>query len=365
MVPKGQRGLLLPKFTYEKEFKLKIAHRLDQIHEAVAEKGKLIAKDPDLRELVQQNKTQTREIVLQLDPLSTKKAVAFLQGQLGSKESDVAKLLPLFLDTDDSNFEARYKAFYAGIAPLIELYRLKPGDSLTIKAYSKTGFVEAVNVKVYGTFEFKGLEKSSLAGTLSLMDLMSFRDLYGFVTPEALAETKALQKSVGAKFVSRDQAEADLFGSSKSLVAEASNTQINDKAELGLNPKLGRSEQSTRAYSQAEIENGVAIEAALILKDPFLLKETMKHVQQISDDEKLGLKVLDWQASAGNVGQFVMICKGVLFLATFIIFIVALVIIINAVVMATLQRVNAIPATLRGHRAPSAALSCPWCSRKP
>ncbi len=211
-VPKGRRGMLLSKYVYENQFKLKIANRLDKINEALTEKGKKIATDPDLQDLVKQNKTQTREIVLQLDPLSMAKAVTAMQAATGSKETDVAKLLPLFLDTNDANFAARYKAFYSDIAPLIELYRLKPGEVLTIKAYTKSGFVEAVNVKVYGTFQFKGLEKSGLAGSLSLMDLMSFRDLYGYVTPEKIAETKQLEKASGAKYVSRADAEADLFG---------------------------------------------------------------------------------------------------------------------------------------------------------
>ena len=159
-VPHGHRGMLLSKFIYEDQFKLKAAHRLDQIHEAVSLKGKKIAKDPDLQDLVKQNRQQTREIVLQLDPLSTKKAVAALQGLLGSKEEDIAKLLPVFFDTTDATIGERHKFFYAQLAPLLELYRVKPGDFLTIKAYTKSGFVQAVNVKIYGTFQYKGLEKS-------------------------------------------------------------------------------------------------------------------------------------------------------------------------------------------------------------
>jgi ABC-type lipoprotein release transport system permease subunit len=347
MVPKGHRGLLLPKLTYEDMFKLKIARRLDQINEAITEKGKRIAKDPDLRELVKQNRTQTREIVLQLDPLSEKKAVAFLQQQLGSRETDVAKLLAAFLDTDDANFAARYKAFYAGLAPLLELYRMKPGDIMTIKAYTKSGFVQAVNVKIYGTFDFQGLEKSSLAGNLSLLDLMSFRDLYGYVTPERIAETKALQKQAGVTFVSRDKAEADLFGGGAPVVSEAHGQAINDKAELGNGADIAKAQDLTqRTYSQSEIEHGVAIEAALILKDPSKLKQALKDVQKLSGDRELGISVVDWQAAAGNIGQFVMVAKGILLFATAIIFVVALVIINNAVVMATLQRIREI-GTLR------------------
>lgn len=346
-VPKGQRGLLLPKLLYEDQFKLKVARRLDKINEAITEKGKRIDKDADLRELVKQNRTQTREIVLQLDPLSAKKAVAFLQQQLGSKESDLPKLLAAFLDTDDADFTARYKAFYSGLAPMLELYRMKPGDTMTIKAYTKSGFVQAVNIKIYGTFNFKGLEKSSLAGNLGLMDLMSFRDLYGYVTPERVAETKQLQKEAGAKFVPRADVEDDLFGGGSTVVSEGGDERINDKAELGSGAAIAKAQDLThRVYSQREIEDGVSIEAALILKDPSRLKQTLAAVQKISDDQKLGIKALDWQAAAGNIGQFVMVAKGILLFATAIIFVVALVIINNAVVMATLQRIREI-GTLR------------------
>ena len=340
-VPPHHRGMLLSKYIYEDQFKLKAARRLDLIHEGVSLKGKKISKDPDLQDLVKQNRTQTREIILQLDPLSTQKAVTSLQAALASQEKDLSKLLSAFFDTNDANIEARYKLFYDQLAPLLDLYRIKPGDMLTIKAYTKSGFVQAVNVKVYGTFQFKGLEKSGLAGSLSLMDLMSFRDLYGYVTPEKIAETKSLQKAAGAKFVSRDQAEAELFGGS-TAVQETHEKKIDVKAEMGGNDKMKRADLINRVYSQEEIESGVAIGAAIQLKDPSKLKETIKELQAACDKENLGLKVIDWQKAAGNLGQFVFVAKFILYFATAIIFVVALVIINNSVVMATLQRVREI-----------------------
>jgi ABC-type antimicrobial peptide transport system permease subunit len=68
----------------------------------------------------------------------------------------------------------------------------------------------------------------------------------------------------------------------------------------------------------------------------------MKDLQAICDKQNLGLKVIDWQKAAGNLGQFVFVAKFILYFATAIIFVVALVIINNAVVMATLQRVREI-----------------------
>ena len=52
--------------------------------------------------------------------------------------------------------------------------------------------------------------------------------------------------------------------------------------------------------------------------------------------------MIDWQTASGMVGQFVTLMRVVLFAALLIFFAVALVIINNAMVMATLQRVKEI-----------------------
>ncbi|HYO72124.1 MAG TPA: ABC transporter permease, partial [Archangium sp.] len=181
-VPEGQRGLLLPKFSYEEFFKLKTARRLDIIKEARDINHRKIADDPDLQRRLKENQTQTREILFQLDPLKTQQAIARLQKALGSTETDLEKLLVAFFTMDDTTFDTRYQQFYAELVPLLELYRLRLGDELTITAFTRTGYARSANVKVYGTFEFTGMEKSQLAGSLSLMDIITFRELYGYMT---------------------------------------------------------------------------------------------------------------------------------------------------------------------------------------
>jgi len=106
-------------------------------------------------------------------------------------------------------------------------------DFATFRKLAKQGNL----VPVYGTFEFQGLEKSTLAGALNLMDMVSFRELYGFMSGEKLAEIQALQKAAGAHDVSRENAEAELFGSkSDSATAgqppRAQNTPPADPATL-------------------------------------------------------------------------------------------------------------------------------------
>lgn len=363
MVPPGKRGFLFAKQVYEDQLKLKAARRLDKIKEGVDSQGETIATDPDLKRMVRENTSQVREILLQLDAQKTTDFRAKLQRELGSTETDVGKLLAAFFQTDDQNFHQRYDFFYKELAPSLELYRVRIGDVLTIKAFTRSGYVQSVNVPVYGTFQFQGLEKSTLAGALNLMDMVSFRELYGFMSGEKLAEIQALQKEAGAHDISRENAEAELFGKADAP-ADAPAAKMEAKPrhieatttpgvsavthDLGesLGGKLQREEARSRVFPPGEVEQGVVLNAAVIVKDPKKIKETIAAIEAQGKKDGLTLKAIDWQQAAGLIGQFVNVIRIVLYVAILIIFLIALVIINNALVMATLERVKEI-GTLR------------------
>jgi ABC-type lipoprotein release transport system permease subunit len=342
-IPPGRRGFLFAKYFYEDQLKLKTARRLDRIKKRYVELGKTIAANPEPKQWIKENQAQTREIILQLDRLKTDQAIQRLQRALHSSETDLDSLLRHLLDMNDSNFNERYQIFYDQLAPLLDLYRIRVGDILTIKAFTRTGYVESVNVPVYGTFQFKGMEDAALAGNLNLMDLVSFRDLYGYLTSEKAEEIKKLKQVAGAESIDRGRAEEQLFGSGRTVVAEATPGIIDDTQDFGSGARaLRREELIRRVYSKEEMDNGVALSAAVILKDPKKLTQTMRDIQAVSDKGHLDLKPVSWQTAAGLTGQFVRLAKYALYIAVFIIFIVALVIINNAMMMAAMQRVNEI-----------------------
>ena len=199
-------------------------------------------------------------------------------------------------------------------------------------------------MKVYGFIQFKGIEKSGIAGTTSVMDLQSFRDLYGYVTRDKAEELARIRAQMGATAVSREDAEAALFGGGAAapLVESTRTAAIDEKALLagvGEKRKAALAEE-TRAYTQEEIDHGVALNAAILLDDPTRIRESQAAVQAAADAAGLKLKVIDWEAASGMVGQFVLLLRGILVFALIIFFGVALVIINNAMVMAALQRVK-------------------------
>lgn len=348
-VPRGERGFLFAKFFAEEYLKVKNARRLDKINTALTVNKSTIAADPALERMVKENVSQVREIVLQLDAAKTGLAIDRLRTLLKSENSDLAALLGKFFQMDDSNFLARYDFFYKELAPLLELYRIRVGDTLTIKAFTKTGYIQSVNVKIYGTFQFKGLEKSALAGALSLIDLVSFRDLYGFLTAEKSAEVAGLKKKSGATELKREDAEAALFGGGETRVIEADATPglINELEALeGTTRELKRDDLAKRVYAHEELETGAVLNAAVMLDDPRRIDQAMKDIEAAAKRDGLEVKVMSWQQASGLIGQFVLVLKIVLYVAVGIIFVVALVIINNSMMMATLERVREI-GTLR------------------
>jgi len=273
-VPRGHRGLLLPRFFYEEAFKLKNARRLDKIRDALAAGRRLSDEsDKELARFVRENQAQPREILLQLDGIATDTLVKKLQAHLGSPETDPAKLLAAFFAVTDDNFQARYRFFYDEVAPMLNLYRSRIGDPVTLKSFGRSGGLEAATVKLYGIFEFRGLEKSPLAGLNVLVDIVTFRDLYGFLTAEKKAELDAMKASAATKEVSREDAEAALFGGGDELVAEVDQKAFAEAArtaDLAGGSKETATERARRrsdTFDPAQVDDGVVLNAAVVLKD--------------------------------------------------------------------------------------------------
>lgn len=352
-IPEGQRGFLFSNFVYEEQVKLKTARGLDKIRDGRDNRGAKIATDAELGRLVRESSTLVKEVLLQLDAPKTELFREKLGAYLHSEEPSVGKLLESFLTLTDDNFDERYAFFYRELVPSLELYRVRVGDTLTIKAFTRSGYVQSANLKVYGTFAFKGLEKSPQAGSLNLMDIVSFRELYGFMTEDRQKEIAALRAGSGAKEVSRENAEAELFGSAPPEASPAGapttvNARVTDfGAELlGLAGSRQKDGDAARGYDPSQLREGVILNAAVLVKDEEKLGETILAIEAAGKRDGLPLKAISWQKAAGLLGQFTVLMRVVLYTAVLIIFVVALVIINNALVMATLERVREI-GTLR------------------
>jgi ABC-type lipoprotein release transport system permease subunit len=355
-IPPGKRGFMFSKYMYEETVKLKAARGLDKIKKARERRDAKIAEDPELQRIVRENTTGVRELLLQLDAIKTDDFRTKLQGLLHSSEPELGKLLSAFFKTNDANFDQRYRFFYAELAPSLELYRVKIGDQLTIKAFTRGGYVQSASVPVYGTYAFTGLEESPQAGVLNMMDLVTFRELYGFMTADRAEEIASMRAASGAKDVDRASIEADLFGS---VPAEEPapgaqpgaqpGAEATDRGSDRLEALKGtRQALEARAagYDPKQLEEGVILNAAVFVRNDEKIERTMRAIKRAGKKAGLPLNPISWQKAAGLMGQFALLMRAILYTAVLIIFMVGLVVINNALVMATLERVGEI-GTLR------------------
>lgn len=329
MIPAGQRGFLFHDYFYENYIKHRIARRFDQIKKKMKDDKLTIKDSKELQDQVKASVEQSAEIYLQLGPKETDDVKQKLQMLLDTQESEFRELLKSYLSVTDETFQERYDFFYKEIAPHVVLYRVPIGSVLPMNAFTKSGSTTAINIKVYGTFKFKSFENSPLAGNFSLMDLVSFRELYGFLTEERRAQNKELEAEMGLADVGRDSIE-DIF-SGTSTVQKAKTTI--KQPELKFEKKIIGS-----SYTQKELDEGVFMHSAVFLKDPSNTDRVIQKLNNLSKEKGLGFKAVSWQDAAGFIGQMTFMMKGILVLFVGISLLLATLMITNSLLMAAMNR---------------------------
>jgi ABC-type lipoprotein release transport system permease subunit len=342
MVPQGQRGMLLAERFYEQQVKNLAARMLDELHEGVTERGLTIAGDPELKDKARRLPGQYRRVTFELNPADAEAITEALRPLLPERGDGINEAIMALLTVDDDNLEKHYAAFYEHVAPRIRLYKVNVGDTLALRSYTKSGYIKALTVEVYGVYRFKSLEKSDLAGAQNLLDMVTFRELFGVMTEEKRAELAGIKEEVGARNVTRDEAEAALFGGADELAIAADEVGFEEEEVFGSNGALTAATAIDDTFDPTQIDRGLALNAAVILEDPAQLEETRRQILAVSEAENLNLQAVDWQKASGIVGQLIIVIRIVLYVAIFIIFLVALAIINNSMVMSTLERTGEI-----------------------
>lgn len=340
VIPPGKPGFLFNESTYQELVKNRVATELDRLRKGYERDGDRIADDPLLQQRVKRMAQQYRRVTFQLDPQEAVTLEAALRAELPAVEGDLDALVQAFLTVDDSNLVARHDWFYAHVAPLLPMYDTPVGGTITLRGFTQSGYVRAVEVPVYGTYLFDGLQDAGLEQGSNMVDLVTFRELYGKMSERAKDELAGIKAKVGVKEVSRADAEAALFGGGGEVEAAIAEPQV-----VNVNLDAVRAQDPfERSFPPEDLRRGLVLDAAIRLTDPSQAAALRPELERVA--ATLGLEVLDWKEASGLLGQIVTVLRLVLLIAVAIIFLVALIIVNNAMVMATIDRVPEI-GTLR------------------
>lgn len=355
MIPTGKRGILISHKFREKFLKLVPAKLLDTLYTKKVEARQNIADDAELTRLAKQLSLQHEPILIRLDKKDARNLKTKLEVYLASElknlsnEKSLSELLRSFLVVNDENFTERHDWFYKNIAPLVRLYEISPDENIVLRSYTKNGYVKTVQLHVYGVYTFKGQEKSDLAGAFNIVDLVSFRELYGQMTEQSLAEIDELKKEIKGQDLAVDNIENQIFGEGAKIEGQADTNSKKTKTIVDT-PIIAK--KAVAEYFDPDVlSRGVVINSAIFLKDENLIQQTQDELEKSLNP--LDIQIVDWQKASGLIGQFVEIVRYVLIFGVSIILLVALIIINNSLIVATFERTREI-GTLRSFGAQKA-----------
>ena len=174
----------------------------------------LIEDSADLRSKARRLKTQVNSVTRLIAPDDVGRITAELQTQFSDCGDDLDQLLACLFDVSSETVVEHHRIFYS-IGPYIELYPFEVGKTMTLKSFTKSGFPKASNIKVWGTYYFKGLENSMLSGAAN-WSIETFVNSTAYVPGSTGLGT---DKPSGSIDVKRDNIESLLFGSGENTTS--------------------------------------------------------------------------------------------------------------------------------------------------
>lgn len=208
--------------------------------------------------------------------------------------------------------------------------KLKTVDELIILGFGTHSFGNDIRIPVRGVFRFKNLNQ--IWKEAAFMDIESFRDAFGHISAanQVVELTEQQEEVLNADSVDMD----DLFGSAD-IVEEASVSS--ESIDLSL-----LKETSDTVQQPVDIDQGVYNFVAVKIKGDLTLVEARQTLQKVFDEAGIPVKIVTWEDAVGTLAQFMSIGQSVLYVFVLFIFFVAIIIIMNTLSMAAMERVTEI-----------------------
>lgn len=336
--------ILLPRRFYDREIKNIVAVDFDKLEDGIFLKGFDPKTDSQLTAIIAQLPEQALDLVYAIDPDDRQPIASELATRFAlSPNLAFEDLIKAFLTMTPEQAAERTRYFQDHIAPKARLHEVKVGETLYVRAYTRTGFLKTLPLNVVGIYSFKGLDRSEAAGAISILSLESFRELYGVMSKQGRQELEELTKTVE---VSGDRFATSSLGLEDTLFGEQSlesNTETGQ--DLPNDSENNNTSENIQELSAPDID-GLALNMAIVAKDREKASGLVNVLRDTIATNNLRLKVVDWKEASGIVGQLVTALNAILVISVIIILVVGVAIINNSLMMSTLERTREI-GTLR------------------
>lgn len=186
-----------------------------------------------------------------------------------------------------------------------------------------------IRLPVSGIIRYKAL--NSIWGHFVLVDIESYRQCLGyFAANEKAVELPAAQKAL----LSMDDGNLDKMFSEESFVV---------KNQKSCKPAAAPARAiKGEEPPKADLESGAYNLVFVLLRKNVPLARAESDLNKAMAEHHCGVRAVPWNKATGSIGSMALIIKGALFLFVAFLFIVAIIVIVNTLSMAALERTTEI-----------------------
>ncbi|MGM0508936.1 MAG: ABC transporter permease [Fusobacteriota bacterium] len=182
-----------------------------------------------------------------------------------------------------------------------------------------------IKIPVKGIFKYNALNK--FWGVYNIVDIESFREAHNYITgADSKVELSAEEEQLmGSENLDTMFESGDVFDDS-TLVDESVTFE-----EL--------KSETKRENKNIDLDSGSYNLMFVKLKNSDTKKNAIKQLNETFKKEGLGVRAVDWKKAVGTIGSMTSLIRGALFTFTMFIFFVAIIVIMNTLSMAALERI--------------------------
>ena len=209
------------------------------------------------------------------------------------------------------------------------------GDQLNVKdrmifmGFSEKNTTIDILAPVIGIVKYKALNK--FLGFFNLIDIESFRECFGYLT--ASDKERAIKKETQAILEMGETDLNRLFASEPMIEREKPTQKVYDTAFL---------KKETEKKEKIDVDQGAYNQIYIKLAPRISLTDGLNRLNRALKGTGLNVRAITWKEGMGEVADLAMIMKGALFIFVMFIFFVAVIIIMNTLSMAAIERVSEI-----------------------
>ena len=203
-------------------------------------------------------------------------------------------------------------------------------DSIVFLGYNEKNTTMDVRLDIVGIIKFNALD--TIFGHFNIIDIESYRECLGYFS----AASKSIKVSdEKIKLLEMENENIDTLFSEESIFKTKIGDEIEETIEVS-------SKDRALNVNRVDIEAGAYNVIFVKLKEKISIGDGLKKINSILKEKNLGARAVSWKKAFGLIGSMATIIKGALFGFVMVLFVVAIIIIINTLTMAALERTSEI-----------------------